>query len=175
MLVKCPYMILFDEGVEGIETFGNEVVEGNESNETDQALDNGFEMEVLTRLDAIAEILEGSEEPTEEPTEVLTEEPTEEPTEDPAGESTEVVEGGVVLYDSEGNQVNVEPERSPILFAGLTDNTPYFSSEVQYATISDLYTMVLSLRNIVLIALMSYVIFKFLGKLKNVLYRIIGK
>ena len=59
-------------------------------------------------------------------------------------------------------------EYEPIVF----DNTPYLSSEVANADINDVYTMVLSIRNVVLLWFLLWTVFKARTMIHSVLERV---
>lgn len=59
-------------------------------------------------------------------------------------------------------------EYEPLIF----DNTPYMSSEVANADINDVYTMVLSIRNVVLLWFLLWVVFKARTMIHSVLERV---
>lgn len=55
------------------------------------------------------------------------------------------------------------------------DSKPYLSSEVQNASVNDLYSIALSTRNILLLFVLFFFCYKIFGSLKNVIYRLMDK
>lgn len=83
-----------------------------------------------------------------------------------------VIEGG---YDYQYSSIeflapyNEETsEYEPVVF----DNTPYMSSEVANADINDVYTMVLSIRNVLLLWFLLWTVFKARTMIHSVLERV---
>lgn len=64
---------------------------------------------------------------------------------------------------------------SEVIFDRPTDNSYYFSAQVDGATINDIFSIGLSIRNILLLFFLFFVCFKFLDKLKGIIYRIFNK
>lgn len=64
---------------------------------------------------------------------------------------------------------------SEVIFDRPTDNSYYFSAQVDGATINDIFSIGLSIRNILLLFFLFFVMFKFLDKLKGIIYRIFNK
>lgn len=110
---------------------------------------------IQERLDEISLMLaENSEEVTEEFTEEVTEEITEEVTE----EFTEHVTEGLVINGS-----------------GTGDFNLYLSGQVENATINDIFSMAVSIRNILLIFFLFWVLVKLLNMFKGALYRLMNR
>lgn len=84
-------------------------------------------------------------------------------------ESTELVE-----ESTEEEQEN--PDVSGIVFLDdSADTHNYLSTPVENASLDDLYTVMLSTRNILLLFVIMYFMVRLLGALKNVLYRLMDK
>ena len=68
-----------------------------------------------------------------------------------------------------------QKENSGLTFYGYTDHTNYLTVDVDGATLNDLYTIGLSLRNILLLFFLVFCVFKFGGMLKSCIYRALGR
>lgn len=119
--------------------------------EDNKDIQNEHDSEILKQindnLNALNEKLENST--TEETTENTTEENTE--------DTTEEITEGIIYKDSSA------------------DTHAYLSTEVENATINDLYTVALSVRNVLLLFVLVFFGIKAFGALKNVIYRIMNK
>lgn len=104
---------------------------------------------------------------------------------DSAGETTENIQEQLdyirTLLEPEEEEEEeeegliAEEFESNIRYEKPVDKSLYFTSRVEEANLNDIYTMVLSIRNIVLLFFMFFVVFKFLEKLKGLIYRITNK
>ena len=83
--------------------------------------------------------------------------------------------------EQEQEQEEQEQEEQSSTASGLVVNDTsadthlYLSSEVENATINDLYSIALSTRNIVLLFCLIFLFMRLFGALKNVIYRIMDK
>lgn len=68
-----------------------------------------------------------------------------------------------------------EPAVIDLTFLGNADHNLYLSSEVEYANTNDVYSMLLSIRNILLLFMLLWASIKLLGMFKSALYRLMNK
>ena len=127
-----------------------EIGEETEPNETDTEIIKTLNENIKTLNDNIQVLNENLEEASTE--EASTEEAsTEEASTEEA--STE----GIIFSDSSA------------------DTHLYLSTEVENATLNDLYSIALSTRNVLLLFLLLWLVLKLFGSLKNVICRIMNK
>lgn len=112
---------------------------------------------------------------TEDPTtEQINEEVTEVLLEDPQ-ETTEESEESITLTKEQFDQLLERSSSDGITYYGYTDHTLYLSADVDGATLNDLYSMMLSTRNIILLFFLFFIVFKLGNMLKSVLYRVYNR
>lgn len=116
-------------------------------------------------------IMDFTEDPT---TEQITEVVTEDLLEDPE-ETTEEQEERISLTREQFDKLLERSSSDGITFYGYTDHTLYLSADVDGATINDLYSMMLSTRNIILLFFLFFIVFKLGNMLKSVLYRVYNR
>ena len=69
-----------------------------------------------------------------------------------------------------------EASTEGIIFSDAsTDTHLYLSTEVENATLNDLYSIALSTRNVLLLFLLLWLVLKLFGSLKNVICRLMNK
>ena len=122
-----------------------EIGEENETNETDTEIISTLNQNIKTLNDNIQMLNENLEEASTE--EASTEEASTEEA------STE----GIIFSDAS------------------TDTHLYLSTEVENATLNDLYSIALSTRNVLLLFLLLWLVLKLFGSLKNVICRLMNK
>ena len=173
------------EDIEGYESATEEVTEGVNYSENFAEINSNLQ-KLNDGVESLVQVLTVTEEPTEEPTEEVTEEPTE----NPVVIALENLDGNVTMlrqelaeYNSEEpteeptEEVTEEPTEEPqLVYLGSgTDTHLYLTSQVENADINDVYTMILSTRNILLLFLLVFVAFKFGSMLRDVIARFMNR
>lgn len=173
------------EDIEGYESASTEVKEGVDYSENFAEINSNLQ-KLNDGVESLVQVLTVTEELTEDPTEEVTEEVTE----NPVVIALENLDGNVTLlrqelaeYNSEEpteeptEEVTEEPTEEPqLVYLGSgTDTHLYLSTEVENADLNDVYSMLLSTRNVLLLFFLVFLILKVGSMLRDIFARLMNK